>query len=181
AAIPAAVDRALSFYAEDRPQSIDELRTALGWAAEEAAPTVYRAVGPPPLASFAADRTIAFPPPAAAGPPAPPPLDAAGIGLQTVAEPVQAVPDDGQAPRSGNLFTFLFSFRGRVSRLRYWMFILFSTLTLVIAVVVGAIIAAAAGHGQAASPQDRAFLGIMFLVVLIPYLVASFAVGVKRL
>jgi uncharacterized membrane protein YhaH (DUF805 family) len=70
---------------------------------------------------------------------------------------------------------FLFSFRGRFNRAKYWQFVLVYVLAVV---AVAAIAIALAPIGVVASGL---FIALAALILIIPMLVATFAVGAKRL
>ena len=78
---------------------------------------------------------------------------------------------------------FLFSFRGRFNRARYWLFILLYILTLVLIIALGGsfIFAGAAGGGVAGMAVSTVLFSIALLIFFLFATVASIAVSVKRL
>jgi uncharacterized membrane protein YhaH (DUF805 family) len=78
---------------------------------------------------------------------------------------------------------FLFSFKGRFNRARYWLFILLYTLSLVVLLALGGsvIFATTAGAGVGGMAVSSALFVIVLILFILFAVVASIAVSVKRL
>ena len=78
---------------------------------------------------------------------------------------------------------FLFSFKGRFNRARYWLFVLLYALALVVIIALGGsfIYAGATGGGIAGAAVSTVLFSILLLVFFLIALIASIAVSVKRL
>jgi uncharacterized membrane protein YhaH (DUF805 family) len=78
---------------------------------------------------------------------------------------------------------FLFSFKGRFNRGRYWLFILLYLLAFVLVIALGGsvIFAGAANGGIAGAAVSTVLFSLALLIFFLFALVASLAVSVKRL
>jgi uncharacterized membrane protein YhaH (DUF805 family) len=70
---------------------------------------------------------------------------------------------------------FLFSFKGRFNRAKYWLFVLIYIVEIIV-VVIPAVALSAVNEAAAGI-----FVVVMIIALIIPTIVASLAVGVKRL
>lgn len=90
-----------------------------------------------------------------------------------------------------NFAQVLFSFRGRINRAKYWLAALFWIVVdiIVFGVLIGMLAKDIVALGSDPSAEDlvRVILSygigvvLVFLVVFVPMIVSSFAVGIKRL
>jgi uncharacterized membrane protein YhaH (DUF805 family) len=90
-----------------------------------------------------------------------------------------------------NFGSLLFSFSGRINRAKYWLAVLFWTVVFIVVFGVVATMLAkdiiALGSDPSGEEILRVILGyglglvLFFLLVLVPMMISSFAVGVKRL
>ena len=77
---------------------------------------------------------------------------------------------------------YLFSFEGRINRAQYWAFFGLSILLMLAFTAVAAVLGIVL-----ADPKDPSavqivgtILGVLQMIVFLPYMVAAFAIGVKR-
>jgi uncharacterized membrane protein YhaH (DUF805 family) len=96
----------------------------------------------------------------------------------------------GGAPQGENLSIWQYyvraigekyvGFHGRATRKEYWSFVLFSIIFLILGVVAGSLIDAAAGNLQGRNPAAIA-TGIFYLVYILAMLLPNLALSVRRL
>lgn len=81
-----------------------------------------------------------------------------------------------------SIMEYLFSFQGRINRAKYWAFYGLSMLFGLLLLAISAILAAAFSNANDPNAVHTVeiILGLVELVLFLPYLVASFAIGVKR-
>ncbi len=81
-----------------------------------------------------------------------------------------------------SILNYLFSFEGRINRAKYWAFIGVSMLLVLAFTTIGAVlgIALADPKDPSAAQIVGTILGVVQLILFFPYMVASFAIGVKR-
>jgi uncharacterized membrane protein YhaH (DUF805 family) len=90
-----------------------------------------------------------------------------------------------------NFAQVLFSFRGRINRAKYWLAVLFWTVVAIVVfgVMAGMLAKDIVALGSEPSAEDvvRVILSygigfvLVFLVVFVPMMVSSLAIGIKRL
>ena len=81
-----------------------------------------------------------------------------------------------------SVLNYLFSFEGRINRAKYWAFFGLSILLMLAFTAVAAVlgIALADPKDPSAAQIVGTILGLLQMILFLPYMVAAFAIGVKR-